>query len=121
LQPNMGATVRRTNGAVAYFEGIPEEPGPVAPGAKVTLDAHGSYAFSNAKKMRRVPAKKLRYKWTFGDGSPKASGATVQRTFRKTTLVTLTVRAGRSKAGGTWPAFNPFTLNTSRPRTRSFA
>jgi len=96
LQPNMGGAVKRKTGPVAYFEGIPEEPAPVTPGAKVTLDAHGSYAFSNAKKMRRVPAKKLRYKWKFSDGS-KAKGPVVSRSFQRNTTVTLTVRAGRSK------------------------
>jgi hypothetical protein len=96
LQPNMGGAVKRKNGPVAYFEGIPEEPAPLKPGAKVTLDAHGSYAFSNAKKMRRVPDKKLRYKWAFSDGS-KATGPVVSHAFKKTTTVTLTVRAGRAK------------------------
>ncbi|HEY7874091.1 MAG TPA: M28 family peptidase, partial [Actinomycetota bacterium] len=92
LQPNMSSPVKRTTRTVAYFEGIPKEPAPIAPGKTVTLDAHGSYGFSNAKKMKLVPAKKLRYKWTFADGS-KATGVTATRSFRKTEPVTLTVTA----------------------------
>ena len=96
LQPNMGGAVKRTSAPVAYFEGIPKDPAPIAPGKVIEFDAHGSYAFSNAKKLRRVPDKKLRYKWSFGDGS-KASGPVATHAFSKTGLVTLTVKAPGGK------------------------
>ncbi|HWL64631.1 MAG TPA: PKD domain-containing protein, partial [Actinomycetota bacterium] len=96
LQGNMGGAVKRTSEPVAYFEGIVSEPAPIKKGTKLTLDAHGSYAFSNAKRLKLIPASRLRFKWNFGDGS-KGKGVKVTHVFKGSSTVTLTVSVGRAK------------------------
>lgn len=94
LQPNMGGAVPRTNGPNAYFEGIAPSPAPIKVGTKIKFDGRGTFAFSNAAKLKRVPLKKLRISWKFGDGT-RAKGIKTTHAFKKADayLVTLTVRA----------------------------
>ncbi|MGH2730224.1 MAG: M28 family metallopeptidase, partial [Actinomycetota bacterium] len=69
LQPNMGGAVKRTNAPVAYGEIIVPEAAPIQPKHVLTFDAHGSYAYTNAKKLKRLPTKNLKVKWNLGDGT----------------------------------------------------
>jgi hypothetical protein len=98
LQPNMAGTEKRSKKPVAYFEGLFPSPAPIKAKKPVKFDAAGSYAFSNPKKMKMVPAKKLKFKWNFGDGK-RATGRKVKHAFKKdqSYLVTLTVKAPGGK------------------------
>jgi hypothetical protein len=98
LQPNMAGTEKRSKKPVAYFEGLYKGPAPIPAKKPITFDAAGSYAFSNPKKMKQYPAKKLKFKWNFGDGK-KGSGRKLKHVYKKdqSYLVKLTVIAPGGK------------------------
>lgn len=85
LQPSMGGSEKRTRAAVAYFEPTAPTPAPVHPGTKVTFDAKGSYAFKNAKTMRRIPTKRLKFRWNLGDGT-KSKKRKVVHAYKKANI-----------------------------------
>lgn len=94
LQPNMAGTEKRSKKPVAYFEGLYKSPAPIKAKQAIKFDATGSYAFANPQTLKQFPAKKMKFKWNFGDGS-KASGRKVSHSYKKekSYLVTLTVIA----------------------------
>ena len=99
LQRNMGGAVARNKRPVAYFEPLrPKstknagQQDPLVAGTPLTFDAHGSYAFARPRTLRKVPTRRLRFKWSFGDGK-RGRGIKVRHTYKKpgAYVATLTV------------------------------
>ena len=99
LQSNMGGAVARNKAPVAYFEPLRPKStrnagtqDPLVAGTPITFDAHGSYAFSRPRTLRKVPTRKLRFKWSFGDGT-RGKGIKVRHAYKRpgAYVATLTV------------------------------
>ncbi|MEA2433872.1 MAG: hypothetical protein QOG54_1329 [Actinomycetota bacterium] len=96
LQPNMGGAVPKTNGPVAYFEALHDDPAPLKPGKALTFDATGSRAYVGDKL---VNASGLKFSWNFGDGTTSSDQIT-NHAFSKNgnyeVVLTVTDSSGRS-------------------------
>lgn len=68
LQPNMGGAVPIVTKPTAYFE-VKGGVAPFQPKKSLRFSAAGSSAFANAKGTKRIPTDKLKFRWSFGDGS----------------------------------------------------
>ena len=92
LQPEMGGAQTADPDPVAYFEPLPWR-ADFPKGKLMTLDAAGSYQYSQLATRRQVPDADLQFKWNFGDGSKEAFGKSVKHAFATagTYPVTLTV------------------------------
>ena len=93
LQPNMGGAVPLSTKPTAYFEVLGGQ-APFQAKKVLRFNAKGSNAVANPKGTRLVPRSKLKFRWSFGDGS-KGRGLKVGHTYKKngTYKATLTVIA----------------------------
>lgn len=79
LQPNMGGAVPITTKPAAYFE---VRQAPFQANKAMRFDARGSHAFANARGTRLIPKNRLRFRWSFGDGT-RAKGLAPQHIYKK--------------------------------------
>ena len=82
LQPEMGGTQTSNLDPVAYFEPLPWRAN-FPQGKLMTLDASGSYQYSQLATRQAAADADLQYKWDFGDGTKEAFGKTVKHAFGK--------------------------------------
>lgn len=80
LQRNMGGAVPIVTKPTAYFEA--KGVGPFPAKKALRFSARGSNAFANTKGTKRIPRDKLRYRWSFGDGS-KGRGLVIKHAYAK--------------------------------------
>lgn len=80
LQNNMGGAVPITTKPAAYFE--VRGKAPFQPNKPLRFNARGSHAFANRQGTSLIPAKKLHYRWSFGDGT-HGKGLTIKHVYKK--------------------------------------
>ena len=92
LQPEMGGTQTSDLDPVAYFEPLPYRAN-FPKGKLMTLDASGSYQYTQLATRQLAPDADLQFKWNFGDGTKELFGKQVKHAFAAagTYPVTLTV------------------------------
>jgi PKD repeat protein len=78
LREDQGGAQTTNNDVVAYYEAQPNEA--IARGP-VTFDASGSYQYADKDARTYVPDENLEYTWEFGDGTPNATGKTVEHSY----------------------------------------
>jgi Zn-dependent M28 family amino/carboxypeptidase len=80
LQPEMGGTQTADLDPVAYFEPLPYRAN-FPKGKLMTLDAAGSYQYTQLATRQTAADADLQFKWDFGDGTKELFGKSVKHAF----------------------------------------